>query len=125
MLPELEQRDVPAPRMARDDGTLAIGEPAPDQVLEAGVHVLELRSADVANQSVPPLAAVAHRPAVVHETHHEAGVDVGLHLGLPAIEVEPRRPAMDEHQDGERAARVVGRHVEAVHALAVRVLEVP
>ena len=32
---------------------------------------------------------------------------------------------MDEHEDRERASRVVGRDVEAVHALAVRVLEVP
>ena len=55
----------------------------------------------------------------------EARVDVRLHLRLPAVEVEPGRAAVDEHHHRERPAGVVRGHVEAVHALAVRVLEVP
>ena len=65
VLPDLEQRDVAAPRVAADDGALGVGDPAVDEVLEPGVHVLELRAADVADQRVAPLAAVPDRAAVV------------------------------------------------------------
>ncbi len=90
-----------------------------------GVHVFELRPADVADQRVAPLAAVAGRAPVVDESHREPGVDVRLHLRLPAVEVERGRPAVHEHQHRERPARVVRRDEEPVDALPVRVLEVP
>ena len=125
VLPDLEERDVPTPGVAADDGALGVRDPAVDEVPEPGVHVLELGAADVSDQRVPPLAAVPDRAAVVDHADREPGVDVRLHLGLPAVEVEPRRAAVDEHQHWERAAGVVRSHVEAVHPLAVRVLEVP
>ncbi len=78
-----------------------------------------------ADERVAPLAPVADRAAVVDHPDGEARVDVRLHLGVPAVQVEPGGAAVDEHEDRERAARVVRRDVEAVHALAVRVLEVP
>ena len=125
MLAELEERDVPAPRVPADDGTLRVGDPARDEIREPCVHVLELRPADVPDERVAPLAAVADRAAVVDHPDGEAGVDVRLHLRLPAVEVEPGRSAVDEHQHRERASRVVRRDEEAVHALPVWVLEVP
>ena len=88
MLAELEQRDVAAPRPAADDRARGIRDASVDQILQAGVDVLELRPADVPDQGVAPLAAVAGRPTVVHQPHCEAGVDVRLHLRLPAVEVE-------------------------------------
>ncbi len=125
MLSELEQRDVPAPRPTCDHGALGVGDPAGDEIREAGVHVLDLRAADVGDQDVSPLAPVPDGAAVVDHPDREARVDVRLHLRLPAVEVEPGRAAVDEHHHRERPARVVRGHVEAVHALAVRVLEVP
>ena len=108
MLSDLEQRDVPAPRVASDDRALRIGDPPVDQILQACVHVLELRAADVPDQRVAPLAAVPDRAAVVDHADREPGVDVRLYLRLPAVEVEPRGAAVHEHQHGERAVRVVG-----------------
>ena len=125
MLPQLEERDVPAPGVAGDHRALGVGQAVRDEILEPGVHVLELRPADVPDERVAPLPSVADRAAVVDHPDDEARVHVGLHLGLPAVEVEPRRPAVDEHHHRERAPGVVRRHVEAVHALAVRILEVP
>ena len=125
MLAQLQQRDVPAPRVPADDGTLRVGDPALDEIRESGVHVLELRPADVRDERVAPLPAVADGAAVVDHPDGEAGVDVRLHLRLPAVEVEPRRPAVDEHQHRKRAARIVRRDEEAVHALPVGILEVP
>ncbi len=125
VLPDLEQRDVAAPRVAGDDRSLRVGDPTRDEIGEAGVDVLELRPSDVPDQDVAPLAPVPDRAAVVDHAHCEPGFDVCLHLGLPAVEVEPRRPAVDEHHHRERPAGVVRGGVEAVDALAVRVLEVP
>ena len=102
-----------------------IGDSARDEIREPRVDVLELGPADVADERVAPLAPVADRAAVVDHPDGEAGVDVCLRLRLPAVEVEPRRPAVDEHEHREGPARVVRRHEEAVHALPVRVLEVP
>ena len=104
MLAELQQRDVPAPRVPADDGTLRVGDPARDEIGEPRVHVLELGPADVRDERVPPLSAVPDGAAVVDHPDGEAGVDVRLHLRLPAVEVEPRRPAVDEHQHRKRAA---------------------
>src|SRR4029453_13843102 len=66
MLAELEQRDVSAPGVAGDHGSVRIGKPSRDEVAEAGIDVLQLRAADVADERVPPLPAIAYRAAVVH-----------------------------------------------------------
>ena len=42
----------------------------------------------------------------------QAGIDVRLYFRLPAVQIERRRPAMDEHHDGVRSfarRRGVGR----------------
>ena len=65
MLSELEERHVTAPRVARDHCALRICDPALDQILQARVHVLELRAADVPDERVTPLAPVSSRAAVV------------------------------------------------------------
>ena len=125
MLAKLEERDVPAPGATADSGSLGIGDAARDEVRQSRVHVLEFGPADVPDQGVSPLASVPDRTAVVDHPDDEAGVDVRLHLRLPAIEVVPGGSPVDEHEHGERPARVVRRHEEAVHRLPVWVLEMP
>ena len=102
-----------------------IGKPTIDEVSETCVDVLEFRSSDVPDQRVAPLAPISDRATVVDHPDDESGVDVGLHLRLPPIEVEPGRPAVDEHHHREGPARVSRGHKEAVNPLAVRILEVP
>src|SRR5215212_7836741 len=111
--------------MAPDDGAACVYEATLLEIGETGIDVLELRAADVSDQGVPPVAAVARRASIVDEPHDEAGIDVRLDLGLPPVHVEGGRSAVDEHDRGERPARVVGRDEEAVHAVAALAREVP
>ena len=122
MLAELHQREVSAPRPAADDSARRVRDAVLHQPLEAGVQVLQLRSADVADQRVTPLGAVPGRPAVVDHRHGEPGVDVGLRFRAPPILVQPGRPAVRPDQDRERPV-ALRRDVEAVHRLSVLVVE--
>ena len=89
-------------------GALGIGDTACDEIREPRVHVLELRPADVPDERVAPLAPVSDRAAVVDHPDGESRVDVGLHLGVPAVEVERRRAAVHEHEHREGASESSG-----------------
>src|SRR6266550_6819327 len=125
MLAELEQRHVPAPRVARDDGTFRIGDAALNEIAKTCIDVLELRPADISDQSVAPFRAVSGGPSVIDQPDRESHVDERLDLRLPPVHVEPGRTAVDEHHHRKRAAGVVWGDEETVHAVPLRVDEVP
>ena len=89
-----------------------------------GVHVDELGAADVADQTVAPLAPVPRGPPVVDHADREPHVDVGQDLGIPRVGVLARRPPVHEHHHRERPV-AFGRDVEPVHPIALAVVEVP
>ena len=122
--PRPEQRHVAAPRPAGEDRARRVGDAASHEVVEAREHVLELDEADVPGELVAPRLAEADRPAVVDHRDEEAGVDVRLDVGRPAVHVEEVRPAVHPHDHGVRAV-AVGADQEPVDPLAVGVLEPP
>src|SRR6266516_7706977 len=125
MLAEFEKRHVPAPRVACDDGPFRIGDAALHQVAKTRIDVLELLAADIPDQSVAPFTAVAGRPPVIDQPDGEPLVDERLDLRLPPVHVEPGRAAVDEHHHRERAAGIVWGDKETVHAVPLRIGEVP
>ena len=76
-------------------------------------------------EAVAPFPPVADRASVVDHRHRESAVDEGLDIGLPAVRVQPRRPAVDVHHDGVGPIGALRGHEEAVHLLSVGVREVP
>ena len=115
---EAEQRHVAAPRPAREDDPRRIGEAPRDQVVEPGEHVLELEEADVPGELVAPRLPEADRTAVVDHRDEEAGVDVRLDVGHPAVHVERVGAAVHAHDHRVRAVALRADE-EPVDALAV------
>ena len=118
-----QQRHVAAPGPAADRGRFGVGDPLVDQVVEAGHRVLHLREADVADDGVPPGAAVPGGASVVDHGHGDAVVHVRLHIRHPRVHVQPVRPAMHMHQGGKGSGPFRG-HDEAVDPTAVRIRRV-
>ena len=80
--------------------------PRATRPVEPGVQVLELGTADVADQRVAPRGPVAGRTSEVDHGHGEPGVDVGLHLGAPRSSSSQVGPPCGRTNDRERSVAV-------------------